>query len=337
MRLSAILIVLAFALWTCSQQEREQSRNPKPKQEQEKILLRTNNKEGYIIKDSRATVERYLIDYKRHQKELGSIKVPSHISVGESLNRERQIQGYYLSKDLTLYEQPDFSSSIIFRDSTYDCSGYSELDGDGYLVRSQWNILEYTSNWVKVHYKNSIGWLNGKFFAANKIVVFDLHGNRFREFLSPFTSTGIHNIVAGNDSMSFYVSNHMDFYLKIDLFTGKVLDTVWASYLIDNNLLKKSYIHTNLNMPEEDFVLLDKMRFYPGTFIGRFLQERVIYIYKNTEFDNSLLSENYETGKIDTLFAFNRIQLGIAYQVESLCPLGNKYIVMSMNTYDARY
>lgn len=329
--------IFVFTQWTCSQRDGEQTRTPETKQKQEKVLPRSNTQEGYIARDSRVNVERFLNEYKRTQKDLDSIIVPAHVSIGQFLNRGRLIQGYFVNSDLTLYEQPDSNFSIAFRDTAYKWSGNAKGSGDGYLVRSQWNILEYTPQWIKVRYKDTVGWLSGKYFAAHKIVLFDMSGNIFREFLSPFIGSGIYTVVAGEDSLSFYVSNYKDFYLRIDFLSGRVIDTVRASYLIEHHLLKESYIRTQLNMPEEDFVLLEKMQFDPGTFRGRFLQDRVMYIYKNTEFNNSLLSENYETGKVDTLFSFNRIQQGIAYLVESVCPLGNQYIVMTFNAYDARY
>lgn len=335
-KLSAFLAALGLTQWACSQRNVGQVPVPQRAQNQAKTFLRTNRWGEKIAKDPRATVELYLKDYKRPQRELDSIVVPSHVPIGQFLNRDRYIHGYYLNDDLILYAQPDPHSPIVFRDSAYKWSGNSELSGDGYLVRSKWRILEYTPQWVKVHYHNATGWLNGSFFATNKIVVFDMSGNRFQEFLSPFISSGIYTIVAGDDITSIFVSNYKDFFFKIDFFTGQVLDTVRVSYLIDRGLLKRSYIHTYLHMSEEDFVLLDKMQFYPGTFQGRFLQDRVIYIYKNTEFDNVLLSEDYQTGKIDTLFHFQRLQLGIAYQIEFVCPM-DKYVVMPMDAYDARY
>lgn len=289
-----------------------------------------------IARDPRSTLELYLKEFRRPPEELDSMAIPPHVPIGGFLNRNRSIDGYYMDDDLVMYESPHPHSAVVFRDSAYKWSGYSELSGDGYLVRSHWNVLEYTPQWVKVQYRGFRGWIDGRYFAANKIVVFNLGGRQIGEFLSPYVTHSVYTIAADADSASIFVSNYKDFYLKIQLSTGQVLDTVRAGYLIDHGLLKSSYIHTRLNMPEEDFATLYRMKFYPGTFEGTFLQDRVIYLCENEGYENALVSEGYQTGRIDTLFHFNRFQIAVVYQIESICPIG-KHVLMSMNPYDARY
>jgi len=279
----------------------------------------------------------YIESYKRPKEKLDSIIIPDHLNIGQFLNQNRIIHGYYLNSDLVLYREPDSSSPIVFRDSTYKWSGFSELSGDGYLVTSDWNIVEYSKNWVKISYHNATGWLPGQYFAATKIRMLDNEGNFIKEFLSPFRIQGISTLIPGEDTLICYVSNYKDFYVKVDLHDGRVLDTVRSYYLIERGLLQRSYIHTYLNVSEEDFALLQKMNFDPRTFKGRFLTDKVLYIPNSHEFLNCLVSMDYETELIDTLFHFNRLQHAVAYQIGSLYQTQSGDIVMSMNAYNAKY